>query len=823
MARLFSSFSNPVGSVMGQGDSNFILQDLVGESVTKIDSLVSPVIKHVSSEAIPAAQKSPGVAGGMATGVLSSASGFIGQVASEAISATQAVATEVQPAGVMSTASGFIKQVSSDAISAAQGVATEVQPAGLVSTASGFIKQVSSDAISAAQGVATEVQPVGLVSNASGFIKQVSSDAISAAQGVATEIQHAGMVGESLTKIDNLVSPVIKQVSSEAISAAQKAPGVAGGLATGVLSSATGFIGQVSSEAISAAQKAAEVATEVQPAGVLGTASGFIKQVSSEAISAAQGVATKNQHAGVVKEEQRLKYLAFVQVAAVHVVLLFTNLYVYVKERSGSLKPCIEIIEGMVKSMVGLAFYKFFDVPFKLLQFFDSKVDEYVTKIDSLVPPVIKQPLSKAISAVQKALGVAGGVDTEIQPAGVTSTASGFIKQVSSEAISAAQKVPGVATEIQRAEAIIEEAQRLKYLVSLQVTFVHAVLYLSSLYVYIKERLGPLKPVIEIVERMVKSVYRLFFEEMVKSVVRLVLEKYFHVPVELLQFADGSKVGESVTKIDSLVPPVIKQVSSGALSAAQKATGVALGVATEVQPAGVVSTATGFIKQLSSEAILAAQKAPGVATEVQPAGVVSTASGFMKQVSSALKAPVVATEVQPVGVASTASGFIKQVASEAILAAQKAPGVATVVQPAGVMSTASGFIKQVSSEAISAVQKAPGVATEVQPAGVVSTASGFIKQVSSEAISVAQEVATEVGVSAWRKLNKLPLFPQLASVVVPTAACFTKKYNQTVVSSAEKGYKVASYLPLVPIEKIAKVFSEEKPSSQPLLLKRLFA
>ncbi|OMO86742.1 Rubber elongation factor [Corchorus capsularis] len=77
--------------------------------------------------------------------------------------------------------------------------------------------------------------------------------------------------------------------------------------------------------------------------------------------------------------------------------------------------------------------------------------------------------------------------------------------------------------------------------------------------------------------------------------------------------------------------------------------------------------------------------------------------------------------------------------------------------------------------------------------------------------------AEQCAVSAWRKLNQLPVFPKVASVVVPTAAYCSDKYNQTVVSTAEKGYKVASYLPLVPTEKIAKVFSEEKPESQPLV------
>ncbi|XVF57516.1 hypothetical protein PTKIN_Ptkin06aG0211600 [Pterospermum kingtungense] len=796
MDRLFSTFSHPTTS---KGDSGF-LHNMVGESVSKIDGLVPSVVKQVSSEAISAAQ---GVASEVQhAGVLSStASGIINQVSSDAISAVQGVATQVQPVGVLSTASGIINQVSSDAI----GVATDLQPAGVLSSnASGFIKHVSSDAISAAQGMAAEVQPVGVLSTASGLIQQASSNAISAAQGVATKVQPVGVL--------NTASGFIKQVSTDAVSAAQDMANAV--QPAGVLSTASGLIQQVSSDAISAAQG---VATAVQPVGVLNTASGliqqvssdvisaaqgvatgasgFINQVSSEAIIAAQGVTTRVLHPEEDKEEaHRLKYLEFVQVAVVHVVLFFTNLYVYLKQRSGPLKPCIEIIEGMVKIVARLVFAKYSDVPFELLKFFDRKVGEVVTKIE--------------------ALGVVEGADTQVQHVGLLSNASGLINQVSSEALLAAQKVPGVggvATEIQRAQEIIEVIQRLRHWASV----------IISLFVHAKERLGVLKPVIEIIERLVKSVYKQVFEAMVKSLVRLVLEKYFGVPANLLDLVDG-KVGESVTKIDALVPPVFKEVSSEALSAAS---GLALGMATELQPAAMVGTATGFINQISSGAISATQKAQTATDQVHPIGLLSDASGFIKHISSEAtptthKAAEMVTEVKPVGVASTASGFIKQVASEAISIAQQAPTLPTKLQPTEVLSSASEIlIKQVSSEAISASR----VTTDVQPVATVNTVSGLIKQVTSEAISVAEDVATGIGVSTWRKLNKLPLVPQIASIVVPTAAYFTKKYNQTVVSSAEKGYKVASYLPLVPIEKIAKVFNEGKPKSQPLLFKRLFA
>ncbi|XP_020243564.1 stress-related protein-like [Asparagus officinalis] len=66
--------------------------------------------------------------------------------------------------------------------------------------------------------------------------------------------------------------------------------------------------------------------------------------------------------------------------------------------------------------------------------------------------------------------------------------------------------------------------------------------------------------------------------------------------------------------------------------------------------------------------------------------------------------------------------------------------------------------------------------------------------------------AERYAVSAWKSLNKLPVFPQVAQVVLPTAAHWTEKYNGAVRSSAEKGYAFAGYLPVVPVERIAKVF-----------------
>ncbi|GAB2287312.1 hypothetical protein Dimus_021693 [Dionaea muscipula] len=125
-------------------------------------------------------------------------------------------------------------------------------------------------------------------------------------------------------------------------------------------------------------------------------------------------------------------------------------------------------------------------------------------------------------------------------------------------------------------------------------------------------------------------------------------------------------------------------------------------------------------------------------------------------------------------------------------------------------------VRQVSTKAYSAAQKAPelarNVASGVQRTSVVDTASGIAKSMYAKYEPVAEQYA----VSAWCSFKKLPVFPQVAQVMAPTAAYCSEKYNRTVLSTAEKGYKVANLLPLVPTEKITEVFRTPEAEFHPL-------
>jgi len=71
---------------------------------------------------------------------------------------------------------------------------------------------------------------------------------------------------------------------------------------------------------------------------------------------------------------KKLKYVDFVQVVPIYVVVCFSSVYRYAKENSGPLKPGVRTVEDTVRTVIGPVHDKFHDVPFQLLKFVDHKV-----------------------------------------------------------------------------------------------------------------------------------------------------------------------------------------------------------------------------------------------------------------------------------------------------------------------------------------------------------------------------------------------------------------------------------------------------------------
>ncbi|KAL9661054.1 hypothetical protein QQ045_025873 [Rhodiola kirilowii] len=61
------------------------------------------------------------------------------------------------------------------------------------------------------------------------------------------------------------------------------------------------------------------------------------------------------------------------------------------------------------------------------------------------------------------------------------------------------------------------------------------------------------------------------------------------------------------------------------------------------------------------------------------------------------------------------------------------------------------------------------MASEVQRSGSIDAAKNVVKSV--------EPVAEQYTMSAWRTMNKLPLFPHVVHVVISTAAYWAEKYN----------------------------------------------
>ncbi|CAN6561494.1 unnamed protein product [Malus baccata var. baccata] len=118
-------------------------------------------------------------------------------------------------------------------------------------------------------------------------------------------------------------------------------------------------------------------------------------------------------------DEKKLKYLEFVQVAAIYVVVCFSSLYEYAKENSGPLKPGVQTVEGTVRTVIGPVYEKLHGLPFQFLKFVDRKVDESLSEVDRHVPVLVKQASSQALSVAR-----------EVEQGGLVSTAKNITVSV---------------------------------------------------------------------------------------------------------------------------------------------------------------------------------------------------------------------------------------------------------------------------------------------------------------------------------------------------------------------------------------------------------
>lgn len=94
---------------------------------------------------------------------------------------------------------------------------------------------------------------------------------------------------------------------------------------------------------------------------------------------------------------------------------------------------------------------------------------------------------------------------------------------------------------------------------------------------------------------------------------------------------------------------------------------------------------------------------------------------------------------------------------------------------------------------------AKNLPTDVKNVGLVGTAKELLVKI--------DPIAEEYASSAWKTLNYVPLVTTISKAFSPAATFVTEKYNQTVQDKA-------SFLPLVPTEKIARIFNIPEPEAE---------
>lgn len=114
------------------------------------------------------------------------------------------------------------------------------------------------------------------------------------------------------------------------------------------------------------------------------------------------------------------------------------------------------------------------------------------------------------------------------------------------------------------------------------------------------------------------------------------------------------------------------------------------------------------------------------------------------------------------------------------------------------------FAKQVANQAKGLIQQV----THKAEKAVNEAQSGGAKAAANYVATESKQIVLTGSVKLWSGLNNYPVFHAVAEMAVPTAAHWSEKYNHVVKDITGKGYAVFGYLPLIPIDEIAKAFKQ---------------
>ncbi|KAK7246991.1 hypothetical protein RIF29_41865 [Crotalaria pallida] len=124
-------------------------------------------------------------------------------------------------------------------------------------------------------------------------------------------------------------------------------------------------------------------------------------------------------------DQQQLKHLGFVEIAAIQVLVCVSNLYHFAKQNSsGPLRSAVGTVEGTLTNFLAPVYDKIKGVPHSLLVFVDNKVDEATHKFNEHAPPLVKQVTNQAQVLIYEVSHKAEKVVNEVQSGGPRAAAN---------------------------------------------------------------------------------------------------------------------------------------------------------------------------------------------------------------------------------------------------------------------------------------------------------------------------------------------------------------------------------------------------------------
>lgn len=101
-------------------------------------------------------------------------------------------------------------------------------------------------------------------------------------------------------------------------------------------------------------------------------------------------------------------------------------------------------------------------------------------------------------------------------------------------------------------------------------------------------------------------------------------------------------------------------------------------------------------------------------------------------------------------------------------------------------------------------------ASKLTQATVSETQTKGLPRAAIYAVNNLEKYPMEQAAKTWYKLNQVATLKMVAEMMIYTAGHWSDKYNQFIVSMTKKGYFGFSFLPLLPVDKIAKAFEVRK-------------